>query len=77
MKNIDVVNAFINGKVAKTGNLKTDGCKLINYSTVIALKDAGKIVVSSTKYSKTTTIIQNMVKREVPGSMLEMRALGW
>jgi hypothetical protein len=77
MKNLDVIKAFINGKAAKTPHLNTDGAKLINYNTVIAKKDGEKVIVSSTKYSNTTTIIQNMVKKEVPSSKLVLQELGW
>lgn len=63
MKNIDVLKAFIfNGDNiwAKTKNLKIKDGKLINYNTVIAeYKTASHIIVNTTKYSKTTTTIQN------------------
>jgi hypothetical protein len=77
MRNSQVITAFINSKEAKTQHLRTDGTKLINYNTVIAKKEGDKVVVSSTKYSQTTSTIQNMVIREVPASKLERREMGW
>lgn len=59
-KNIDVINAFVNGdSKPKTTNLKIEGDKLINYGTVIAERNGDQLIVNVTKYSVSTTTIQN------------------
>lgn len=72
MKNIDVIKAFANGETkAKTKNLYIEGDKLFNYDTCIAerwLKIDGReygFVVNVTKYSVSTTTIQNAILREI------------
>jgi hypothetical protein len=68
MKNSEVVERFVNtlgqGKF-KSGNLRIENGNLINYNTTIASFDNG-FYVNTNKYSKSTSTIQNMVKREVP-----------
>lgn len=66
-RNIDVVNAFINGESKpKTKNLRIEGDKLFNYNTVIAERDCnGRILVNVTKYSRSTSTIQNMLMKEL------------
>ena len=65
MKNIDVIKGFINGEVkAKTKNLYIEGDNLINYSTIIATRNNG-FKVNSTKYSQSTSTIQNALRREL------------
>lgn len=61
-KNIEVVQSFVSGDnwVTKAGNLKIEKNKLINYNTVIAEKTCDNhMIVNLTKYSSTTTAIQN------------------
>ena len=65
-KNIDVLKSFVNnGTLKKAGNLRIEGDKLFNYDTCIAerwAKIGGKefgFVVNVTKYSQSTTTIQN------------------
>lgn len=62
-KNIDVIQAFIDGASRpKTNNLRIEGNKLVNYGTVIAERyDEGDFdfIVNATKYSMSTTRIQN------------------
>lgn len=60
-KNIDVINSFVNGdsKPAKTTNLRVEGSKLFNYNTVIAERKESGFKVNVTKYSQSTTTIQN------------------
>ena len=82
MRNDEVIKRFIMGKSAHSSNknLRTDGEKLINYSTVIAQKEGRTIVVSSTKYSSTTSRIQNQLKRAILYNgfyELELRDMGW
>ena len=65
MNNKSVISAFVNGQSAKSSNnnLRTDGCKLYNYSTCIAQKSSdGTIVVNSTKYSVSTSKIQTYLR---------------
>lgn len=76
-RNVEVIEAFLAGNEAHNKNLKTDGKELINYATVIAFHERDKVVVSSTKYSQTTSTIQNKIKSLVPENMLELRELGW
>jgi GTP:adenosylcobinamide-phosphate guanylyltransferase len=62
MKNNDVLSIFINGTTffeSNSSNLSINGNKLINYRTCIAEKIGGKIIVNVTKYSPTTSKIQN------------------
>ena len=64
MKNVDVIKSFVVGDnwVNKTKNLKIDGDKLVNYDTVIAQRvDDNNIILNMTKYSQSTTTIQNQV----------------
>jgi hypothetical protein len=73
MKNIDVITTFINGGAkAKTKNLRIEGDKLFNYNTCIAerwAKIGGEeygFVVNATKYSQSTTTIQNKLLHLIP-----------
>lgn len=66
-ENIDVIKAFVYGEQAHTLNLMSSGDKLINYSTCIAQRKDGQIYVTGTKFSKTTSIIQNALRRELLG----------
>ena len=67
MKNIEVIKLFVNGEVkGRTKNLFIKGNNLINYSTIIAKRtDKGLIEVNNTKYSQSTSTIQNALKREL------------
>lgn len=74
MKNEKVIENFVNRNNNKdisshTQNLYTnyDGTKLMNYSTCLAQFDHDNMVlyVNSSKYSVTTSKIQNMLKREL------------
>lgn len=59
MKNVDVIELFSNRMTGKTKNLRSDGNFLVNYSTVLAQYDDGCIIVNMTKYSSSTSTIQN------------------
>lgn len=61
MKNADVIKKFVNGETkGKTTNLRIEDDKLINYNTVLAVRnDDDTFVVNVTKYSQSTTTIQN------------------
>lgn len=65
MKNAELVKNFVYGDTkGKTANLKIEGDKLVSYNTVIAQRRAGKVMlINGTKYSPTTSKIQNMLKR--------------
>lgn len=67
MKNIDVIRAFVYGEQAHTLNLMSSGDKLINYSTCIAQRKDGQIYVTDTKFSVSTSKIQNALRRELLG----------
>ena len=69
MKNKDIIRRFLNkgGDASNySKNLHIIGNKLINYSTIIAMWDNGKLLISNRKYSPTTSKHQNMIKREYP-----------
>ena len=66
IKNKDVVLSFINGLSAYNTNLRSTSSKLYSYNTCIAehlgfINGCETIIVNKTKYSKTTSTIQNML----------------
>lgn len=63
MKNIDVLKRFLNRETGKTMHLKSNGCELVNYDTVIAYWNNGKLYINVTKYSNTTSKIQSQLKQ--------------
>lgn len=65
-KNIDVVKGFVARftKVPKTTNLYVENDKLINYYTVIGQYIDGELYVNTTKYSQSTSVIQNKLRLE-------------
>lgn len=65
MKNLQVIEAFVerSNNKAKATNLYIAGNKLVNYQTIIAQHVDGKVLFNKTKYSMSTTTIQNQVKR--------------
>lgn len=74
MSNEKVIKAFINKQTSKTPNrpfmwggygctLQSDGCNLINYSTVIARWVNGMVELNEGHYSQTTSKIQSQLKR--------------
>ena len=67
MSNQEVINRFKSGKSAKSSNgnlwVSADKTRLFNYATCIAQRLAdGSFIVNSTKYSVSTSKIQNMVR---------------
>lgn len=68
MRNNDVIATFVNGGTnAKAKNLYIDGDKLMNYNTCLAQRiESGNIVVNMTKYSPTTSTIQNVLNGSIP-----------
>lgn len=68
----DLLNSFVNGATKGSGsNLTIAGNELINYSTVIARREGNKILLNSNKYSKTTTVNQNIIRQITPANMLQ------
>lgn len=67
MKNIEVIRKFLHLSSANsdTGNLISVGDRLINYNTCIAEWNKGCVMVNVTKYSPTTSKIQNMLLEEL------------
>lgn len=82
MKNIDVIIKFLNRTKASSsnGNLRSTGDKLFSYNTCIAEWHSKKIIydgematiasyeltVNVTKYSTSTSKIQNMLLQKIP-----------
>ena len=67
-----LIESFVNGAVTgSSSNLIIRDNELINYSTVIAKREAGKILLNSNKYSKTTTVNQNIIRQITPDSILQ------
>lgn len=67
MKNQDVIREFsLNGKEVSTKNVRFVGNKLFNYGTCLAqhLQD-GTTIFNRTKYSVTTSKIQNYIAYEL------------
>lgn len=75
MKNKEVIRNFLEGYEGKTPlrnisgsyqqgrTLYTEGNKLINYSTTIAYIENNTLHLNITKYSVTTSRIQNMIDK--------------
>lgn len=63
MKNIEVIKFFLKGWLAKnwTGSLRSTGEKLFSYNTCIAERANDCLFVNITKYSSSTSRIQNML----------------
>ena len=60
---MDLINAFINGKTAQNGSMRTDGVKLFSYATCIAQKTSDGILLNTCKYSTTTSKQQTYTRR--------------
>jgi len=60
---MDLINAFINGKTAQNGSMRTDGAKLFSYATCIAQNTSDGILFNVCKYSRTTSKQQNYTRR--------------
>lgn len=63
MRNIEVIKQFLNKSSGNSDNrnLISTGDKLINYNTCIAEWNNDSIMVNMTKYSSSTSRIQNML----------------
>ena len=67
MRNIEVIKQFLNKSSGNsyTGNLISDGVKLFSYNTCIAEWTDSLLLVNVTKYSRSTSRIQNMLIHEL------------
>jgi hypothetical protein len=63
MNNLEFIKAFASGKSSGNySNLHIMGNKLVNYETVIAERIEGGISLNIRRYSRSTSIIQNLIK---------------
>jgi hypothetical protein len=76
-KNIDVIKAFANGdSKPKTKNLHIEDDKLFNYNTCIAERweklggEEYGFVINVTRYSQSTTTIQNKIVDIIPEDLV-------
>lgn len=67
MKNSDVMDMFLDGYINryKTNCLRLEGGKLYSYNTLLARREGDKILLNTTKYSRTTSKCQNYIKRKI------------
>ena len=67
MRNIEVIKQFLNKSSGNSDskNLISDGVRLINYNTCIAEWTDSLLLVNVTKYSSSTSRIQNMLLNEL------------
>lgn len=71
MTNEKLMKEFLNGATkGKAGNLKIEGSRLIQYDTTIAQFINGQVVINITKYSQTTTVLQNKLKSWMPETVM-------
>lgn len=76
MKNQNIITNFLNGHTSghtplrdiqngyytfKGSTLSIEGDKLINYNTIIAVREGNTIKLNTNKYSTTTSKIQNQI----------------
>lgn len=66
MRNVEVIKQFLNKSSGNSdsGNLISTGDRLINYNTCIAEWNRNCIMINITKYSSSTSRIQNMLLSE-------------
>lgn len=68
MRNQEVISKFVNfAESAATANVRSTGDKLLSYYTCIAQRHEGKIIVNVTRYSITTSKLQNNLRYELSG----------
>ena len=68
MRNKEVISKFVNfAESAATANVRSTGTQLFNYETCIAQRHEGKIIVNVTRYSMTTSKLQNNLRCELSG----------
>ena len=66
MKNSEVIECFLNGTIGNSCNLFSTGDKLISYKTCIAEKYNNLLLINMSKYSSTTSAIQNRLFKKAP-----------
>ena len=71
--NSEVVRTFFNHTPLSShdGNLKTTPNTLINYSTIIAYYENNTYYINISKYSRTTSKIQTLIKRYLQDNLIE------
>lgn len=62
LRNDEVLKMFLANRIAKNRNLTSEGLSLVNYRTEIAYFKEGKLFISKSKYSQTTSKITNRLK---------------
>ena len=68
MRNQEVISKFVNfAESAATANVRSTGDKLFNYEACIAQRHEGQIIVNVTRYSMTTSKLQNNLRCELSG----------
>ena len=60
--NMQVILDFMSGKTSRNAHLRTDGFRLVNYSTCICEKTDDGYIMNETKYSVTTSKIQSWTR---------------
>ena len=60
-----IIIGSIHAESAATANVRSIGDKLFNYETCIAQRHEGKVIVNVTRYSVTTSRIQNYLRGEM------------
>ena len=66
MRNQEVISKFAHfAESAATAKVRSIGDKLFNYETCIAQRHEGKVIVNVTRYSVTTSKIQNYLRGEM------------
>lgn len=66
-KNNELISMFLVGREGRARNLTSYNGKLKSYDTVIAEWVNGDLLVNDTKYSNTTTKIQNDLRKQLGG----------
>ena len=71
MRNQEVIGKFVHfAESAATANVRSTGDKLFNYTTCIAQRHEGKVIVNVTRYSVTTSKIQNYLRAELSNKVV-------
>ena len=67
LANKAIIENFAAGKNSHNRNLESRGTRLINYSTCLAQFYANKLYINETKYSRSTSVVQNLVRKQFEG----------
>lgn len=71
----EVVEAFLNKESASGSNCYSTGNKLFSYSTCIGQYINDILYVNVTKYSPTTSKLQNVLLRSGPRMLVELQGI--